>query len=238
MRDSSAKAGKLTATYLLAALVCSSVVATEADNREAAGGSARRDQTSSFDLAKLSAEARVVYISSGQLALARRMIDGNPATKFDFSSSDLHPTVIVELAQNQRLHRVTALYAVEEGQLDVYLLDKLSGGGTDVLKGKPIVSIANPASGNAAVEFDPRGARYVALRWTRKKAGTGSFKVAEVGAFAIGSNSAFSFVEPSSSVQSTIHMTSNGGPDFSNTLGTLAEPPVMASPPAVTPVSP
>jgi hypothetical protein len=236
MRDSSGKAGKVTATYLLAALMCSPVVATEADNREAAGRSARRDQTSSFDLAKLSAEARVVYISSGELALARRMIDGNRATTFEFSSSDLHPTVIVELAQNQRLHRVTAAYAVEDGQLDVYLLDKLSGDSADILKGKPIASIANPAGGNAAVDFEPRGAHYVALRWTRKKPVTGSFKVAEVGAFAIGSNLVLDLLEPASSVESTIHMTSNGGPDFSNSLGTLAEPPTVA--PTVAIVSP
>ena len=84
----------------------------------------------------------------------------------------------------------------------------------------------------AAVDFEPRGARYVALRWTRKKPVTGGCKVAEVGAFCVGSSSVFDWLQPASFVQSTIHMTSNGGPDFSNSFGTLADPPTIA------PVSP
>jgi hypothetical protein len=159
------------------------------------------------------------------------MIDGNAATAFSFSSSDFHPTVVVELAQTQRLHRVTAICDIE-GRLDVYLLNQLSGDAADVSKNKPVASIAAPVSGKAAVDFEPCGARYVALRWTRKKPVTGGCKVAEVGAFSVGSSFVFDWLQPASFVQSTIRMTSNGGTDISNNLGTLA------SPPTIVPVSP
>jgi hypothetical protein len=233
------KIGKLASTCLLSLFVCSSAFATESDDRVAIKPAGPWD-SSTVDLAKLSADAKVVYVSSGSLSLARRIIDGNPATSFDFSSFDPHPTAVVELAENRRLHRVTALCKMEGGRLDVYLLDKFDNGSTDFLNAKPIASITNPNGGKTAVEFEPRGARYVALRWTREKATTTSFKVAEISAFAADSYSAFDFVPPPSVTQSAIQMTSNGGPDFSNTLGTLADPPVAppVQPPVVLPVSP
>jgi hypothetical protein len=227
----------LVSTCLAGAFMCSSGLASGGDNRMASKSAGPWD-SSSFDLAKLSADAKVVYVSSGSLSLARRIIDGSPSTSFDFSSFDLHPTVVVELAEDRRVHRVTALCKMEDGRLDVYLLDKFDDGSTDFIKAKPIASITDPNGGKAAVEFEPHGARYVALRWTRGKTTAASFKVAEVSAFA-DSNSVFDFVPPPSVAQSTIQMTSNGGPDFSNTLGTLADPPVAnLQPPVVTPVSP
>lgn len=211
-------------------LECTSLFGSE-PNKPRAGS----EETSSFNLAKLSAEARVAYVSSGSLPLAKRMIDGNTTTAFDFSNSDPHPTVIVELAQTQRLHRVTALCNVED-RLEIYLLNRLGSNPADVLKGKPVAFSASSVEGKAAVDFDPQGACYAALRWTRKKPVTGEFRVAEVGAFAVGSNSVFDLTEPPFFVQSVIQTTSNGGPDFSNTLGTLAAPPTM--PPDLTPTSP
>ena len=231
MRHFPAKVAKRASIGLVALLPCSSVLGIEPGNAGASKPTPGAEETSSFNLAKLSAEAHVVHVSSGGLRLARRMIDGNTATAFAFSSSDFHPTVIVELAQARRLHRVTALCDME-GRLDIYLLNKLGGNDADALKGKPIASIASPGGGKAAIDFDPRGARYVALRWTRKKPVTGACKVAELGAFSVGSNSVLDWVQGPSFVQSTIRMSGNGGPDFSNTLGTLAQPPI------VPPVSP
>jgi hypothetical protein len=238
MTNVSGKGGNLISILLVAGLLFGSVVASEADRGVIADTAAQRDQTSRFNLAKLSADAHVVYVSSGSLALARRMIDGNPETTFEFSSSDLHPTVIVELAENRKLHRVSAFFDIEDSRLDVYLLDKLNNAGADVLNGRPIATIAQPAGGEAAVEFQPQGAGYVAFRWTRKKPVTGTFKVAELGAFALGSNSVFGFLARPSVLQSTIQMTSNGGPDFSNSLGTLAAPPALVQAPQIAPVSP
>jgi hypothetical protein len=232
------KAGKLVGIGLLGVLLCGPVLAAESISGGPTKPRAGSEETSSFNLAKLSAEAHVVYVSSGWLPLARQMIDGNAATAFSFSTTDFHPTVVVELAQAQRLRRVTAICDLE-GRLDIYLLTKFSGDAADVLKGKPIASIASSAGDKAAVDFEPRGARYVVLRWTRKKPVTGASKVAEVGAFSVGSNSVFDLVEPPSFVHSTIHMTTNGSPDFSNTLGTLANPPTVPPvSPTVPPVSP
>jgi hypothetical protein len=163
------------------------------------------------------------------------MIDGNTATAFTFSSSDFHPTVIVELGQAQPVHRVTAVSDMED-RVDIYLLNKLGADGADVVKSKRVASIATPVGGKAAVDFEPRGVRYVALRLSRKKPMTGEFQVAEIGAFAVGSNSIFDLTLSPSFIQSVIQMTSNGGPDISNTLGSLAVPPAM--PPDIAPTSP
>jgi hypothetical protein len=229
------KARKVAITSLFGALWGSSVLATAANNDGDTRLATPSEETANFNWARLSAEAHVAYVSSGWLPLAKRMIDGDATTEFSFSSSDSQPTAIIELSQTARLHRVTALYHTEEGRLEIYLLNKLSGPGTDIIKGKPIAT-ATPVEGKATVDFDPRGARYVALRWIRKQPRTAPLAVAEVGAFAVGSNSIFDLVAPPSFIHSTIQMTSNAGPDFSNTLGTLAVPPTR--PPPIAPVSP
>src|ERR1700720_3927114 len=102
--------------------------------------SVRPDGTLDLDLAKLYAGARVVYVSSGAIAFASRMIDADVRSPFRFSGSDLHPTVIVELAQSQQLHRVSAAYETKAARLDVYLLNELPGHGGDLLAQKPIAS--------------------------------------------------------------------------------------------------
>jgi hypothetical protein len=74
---------------------------------------------------------------------------------------------------------------MEKGRLDVYLLDELGTDPGDLSGAKPVASVADTAAdGKAAVDFDPHGARYVALRWTPAdgKAPHG-FEVAEVYAF-------------------------------------------------------
>src|SRR5262249_20665079 len=64
----------------------------------------------SFNFANSYAQARVVYVSSGSIDEAQRMIDDDVRTGFTFESTDRHPTVIVELARTKRLHRVSASY--------------------------------------------------------------------------------------------------------------------------------
>src|SRR4029077_10586780 len=84
--------------YLLAAIILApmllsvpSVHGTEAvETRNDAVSttlSVRPDGTVDLDLAKLYAGARVVYVSSGAIALAACMIDGDTRTAFRFSGS-------------------------------------------------------------------------------------------------------------------------------------------------------
>jgi hypothetical protein len=193
---------------------------------------ARPKNTLYFNFANLYARARIVYVSSGSLPLARRMIDDDGVTAFSFSSSDLHPTAIIELARTQQLHRVSAVYQMEGGRLDVYLLNDLRGDGADILNAKPVASIVNGNGGKAAVDFEPHGARYVALRWTRQDGHNEAFEVAEVGAFSVAPPSVLELEQPPSFTMASTHMTGDGGSDFSNTLGTLANPPTIG------PVSP
>jgi hypothetical protein len=176
----------------------------------------------SFNFANLYARARVVWVSSGSKDTADRMIDDDPTTAFDFAANDPHPTAIVELSGDERLRRVSAVYDTQRGQLDIYLLNSLPNPGQlDNLK--PVVSIPdNAGAGKAAAEFDPRGAQYIALRWTPAEHNRGGqgFEIAEIGAF--------------SDAAPTI-LDIQGVPEFANNAGALNVP---KAPPTLVPTSP
>jgi hypothetical protein len=82
-----------------------------------------------------------------------------------------------------------------------------------------------------AVNFDPHGAHYVALRWSPKGPQTHPLEVAEIAAFGAVPLSVLDLAElPNSFAQTS--KPGEGAQDFSNSLGTLADPPTLA------PVSP
>ena len=145
----------------------------------------RLEDILNFNFANLYAKARVLYVSSGPATSARRMIDDDTATAYRFAASDPHPTVIVELAENERLHRVSALYKMQAGRLDIYLLEKFAGDPGDLSGLTPVASSTDgDGRGKTAVEFDPKGARYVAFRWTPAASNANQeFELAEVSAF-------------------------------------------------------
>ena len=138
-----------------------------------------------FNFANLYARARVAYVSSGTAPAAQRMIDDDAYTSFHFSPADPHPTAVVELIARERLHRVSAVYKMQSGHLDVYLMDRMFTDESQLRDLTPIASITDPGNGKAAVDFDPRGARYVALRWTpgTEQDRSSGFEIAEVSAF-------------------------------------------------------
>lgn len=187
------------------------------------------EDTLNFNFANRYARARVTYVSSGSQTTAPRMIDDDVITSFRFSGQDTHPTVIIELADEETLHRVSAVYEMEEGQLDVYLLDRLPDNPGDLRGLKPVASVTDQrGDGKAAVNFEPHGARYVALRWTKEQSRSESFEVDEIAAFGVVPLSFFDLSEvPAEFADGSLHFTGAGGPDFSNTLGTLADPPTL-----------
>jgi hypothetical protein len=145
----------------------------------------RLEDMLNFNFANLYARAHVVFVSSGAEELARRMIDDDAVTSFQFAATDPHPTVVVELAESERLHRVSALYKMQKGRLDVFLLEELQTNPGDLRDLTPVASVTDAVGGGkSAVDFDPKGARYVALRWTPAEQGSNkAFEVAEVSAF-------------------------------------------------------
>jgi hypothetical protein len=187
-----------------------------------------------FNFANLYAKAQVVHVSSGEMPAAQRMIDDDNETGFRFSSSDPHPTVIVELAANERLNRVSALYKMRApGRLDIFLLEDLSDKAKDLTNQKPVATVTDEnGDGKAAVDFDLHGARYVALRWTPADGAKNdrSFEIAEINAFGnvplamLTLNEAPDLYAANSSPLQT---TGGGSPDLSNRLGTLAIPPTL-----------
>jgi hypothetical protein len=145
----------------------------------------RLEDMLNFNFANLYASARIVYISSGSRENAKRMIDDDVVTAFEFAPTDPHPTVIVELADRERLHRVSAVYKMDKGRLDVFLLQELGNDPGNLSGLTPIASAKDTDGyGKAALDFDPHGARYVVLRWTPAEGTTTrAFEVAEVSAF-------------------------------------------------------
>jgi hypothetical protein len=193
----------------------------------------RPEDTLNFNFANRYAHGRVAYVSSGEPTSSPRLIDDDVATSFSFSPRDEHPTLIVELAERQNLHRVSAVYDTDKGQLDVYLLNELPANPGDLRGMKPVASIVDDkGAGQAAVDFAPTNARYVALRWSRAKPGPQPFGVAEVASFSVVPLSVLDLEEAPALADSGTVKPGEGGPDFSNTLGTLADPPTIG------PVSP
>jgi hypothetical protein len=186
----------------------------------------RLEDMLNFNFANLYARARIVFVSSGIEEYAKRMIDDNVVTSFEFAPADPHPTVIVELADRERLHRVSAVYKMEKGRLDVFLLQDLGSNPGDLSRLTPVASVTDTTGGGkAAVDFDPHGGRYVALRWTPADAkAPHGFEVAEVSAFG----------EMPLSMLSTQEL-----PDIyaDNSLG-LMSPPLVFQPPVLPLVSP
>jgi hypothetical protein len=114
---------------------------------------------------------------------------------------------------------------MEKGRLDVFLLPDLGSNPGDLGSAKPIASVSDTdGDGKAAVDFDPHGARYVALRWTPADAkAPHGFEVAEVSAFG----------EMPLSMLSTQEM-----PDiYADSLGAVS-PPSVIQPPVLLIVSP
>ena len=177
-------------------------------------------------MAKLQVGARIVYISSGPKGVAFRSIDADRRTTFRFSSSDLHPTVIVELAQSQPLHRVSVVSKLGQGHVDIYLLTALAKDPADLRNAKPLASLVDLAKGGeVAVDFEPSNARYLALRWTREKPASRPLDVTEISAFAFITREDL----PPAFSNEDIRLPGESGADFSNKLGTLADPPKVAS---------
>lgn len=142
-----------------------------------------RADLSEFNWAKLGARGRIAYVSSGSKLQAVRMIDDNLGTAFRFAGGDESPVVIVELAESQRLHRVSAVFTPEVARLDIYLLNERPKDPAALEYLTPFASIVDPPEpGNATVDFAPSNARYVALRWIRLKTRR-PFDVAQVSAF-------------------------------------------------------
>ena len=137
-----------------------------------------------FDWAKLRAHGRIAYISSGPRALRSRMIDSDLQTSFQFSESDSSPTVVVELAKTAQIHRVSTVFKAEDAQLDVMLLNELPKNLDDLQFAKPDISrVGLPDErGMITADFSVSSARFVVLRWKRKKRDD-PFSVAEISAF-------------------------------------------------------
>jgi hypothetical protein len=137
-----------------------------------------------YDWAKLQTGARVAYVSSGSRLLTGRMIDNDLHSVFKFSASDSAPTVIVELAQTERLHRIAAVFKAGNAKVDFYLLDQLPKNPRDLQSMKPFATVTDApgATGETSVDFAPNNARYVALRWVRNDPNE-PIEVAEISAF-------------------------------------------------------
>lgn len=198
-----------------------------------ASSTRRLEDVLNFNFANVYAKGQIVYVSSGPLPSARRMIDDDTETGFRFAATDPHPTVIVELAKDAQLHRVSARYTMKTpGRLDVYLLDDISKSATDLNFHKPVASVRDEnGDGKAAVDFDTQGARYVALRFTPLEAGgaQGGFEVAEIDAFGDVPLAMLQRGAPDlyATNFSAVQFPGETITDISSTLGTLAIPPVL-----------
>ena len=144
----------------------------------------RGNEAREFDWAKLQSRAHVAYVSSGPRTQSGRIIDNDLQTSFQFIQSDEAPTVIVELARSTEIHRVSAVFKAEDAELSVYLLNELPKDPSDLRLARPDASVVGlrDERGMATVNVSASSARYVALRWKRKRSQE-PFSVAEISAY-------------------------------------------------------
>jgi hypothetical protein len=137
-----------------------------------------------LDVAKVQSGGQIVLVSSGPRPAGFQAIDDNRRTVFQFANSDPRPTVIVKLTESKPIHRVSVVPGTESPKIDVYLLNELPRDPVDLDKIKPLTSILDVITGReAAVDFAPQKARYIALRWTLPGVVVGPLRVAEISAF-------------------------------------------------------
>jgi hypothetical protein len=212
------------------ALPCHALFATEPS--ETAGDAVldtaitvQPKQKVDLDLAKWQVQACTTYVSSGAIAFTIRLIDGNPRTAFRFSGADLHPTVIVQLARNEEVHRVGAIFdPAGTAKLDVYLLNELPKNPGDVGNTRPLTWIVSQDNGDkAAINFEPMNVRYVAFRWTREKPSRSPFLVAEVSAFGVVPADQL----PPALVDADVHLPEQSQGNVSDRLQIPADPPTL-----------
>lgn len=202
------------------------------------GAASARDNTVAFDFASLRARARVVYVSSGSLSAAKRVLDDNRKTRFQFAPDDRNPTIVIELAERETLDCVMAMFEAQRGRLDVYLLDDFRDSANQLMSLPPVAStVDRDGTGDVTVDFDPHDARFVALQWTPfdPPSQHDGYVVSGVSAFGnvpIADVSLQGAPDLFAENPNLPPITGEAGVDLSNNLGTLGIPPQVA------PVSP
>lgn len=190
------------------------------------------EDTLNFNYANQYASGRIVYVSSTGANSPLCMIDDDATTSFSFLPDDPHPTVIIALSNREMLHRVSALTGMPDGRVDIYLLDELSTDPADLSRGRLIGSVTgHSADGKVALDFNSQKARYVAFRWTPEKKSNHGVTIAEIGIFGTVPMAIVNLTEDPN-LFAELSRPGEGSQDFSNSLGTLANPPTVA------PVSP
>ncbi len=122
--------------------------------------------TLNFNYANQYAFGRVAYVSSSGPTSPSRMIDDDASTFFSFAPNDPQPTIVLALASQQKLHRITALSAISDARVEVYLLDRLETDPADLSHARLVGSTTtNSSDDTLGVDFPAQTARYVALRW-------------------------------------------------------------------------
>ncbi len=188
--------------------------------------------TLNFNLANQYAFGRVAYVSSSGSSSPSRMIDDDASTSFSFAPNDPQPTIVVGLASHQKLHRISALSAISDARVEVYLLDRLEADPSDLSHARLVGSTTISGTDDTlAIDFEPQAANYVALRWYPKHPHNQTATVAEVCAFGSVPLSVVDLAEQPDLLADASRPGESSN-DFSNSLGTLANPP------EVNPVSP
>ena len=158
----------------------------------------------SYNLTDVHAKARALYVSSGDdLVQANNMIDGQPASSYNFGANDAMPATVIDLGKVTTLHRISAIYAPRHVGIDFYVLQSLPGSATDndaigregnapktlrlddksLAKLTPVASVLDEGTGRAAVDFPEMSGRYILVKWAPTAHQDSAFTVAEISAF-------------------------------------------------------
>jgi hypothetical protein len=179
--------------------------------------------TINFNYSDVHARARALYVSSGDANRVNDMIDDQAATAYRFASSDPAPTAVIDLGRERNLSRLSAIYALQSGSVDFYVLRTLPTGITGEEAGlqpvanveqgadlppslkitqeafgrlTPVGSVVSNGQGRASVDFPEVVGRYVMIKWQPASRRGEAFSIAQVAAFGPAKRTGGSTAEP------------------------------------------
>jgi hypothetical protein len=166
----------------------------------AAHTSAEDVAKANYNLADLHANARTIFVSSGDdLKLAYNMIDGQPGTAYAFAANDAAPAAIIDLGRSVPVNRISTFSSPTSAVVRFYVLDALPANNVEnpasalridpqtLAAFKIVRTGSDDGSGRVAVNFEETTGRYIMLVWTPSTQNA-PFSVADVAVFGPASN--------------------------------------------------
>lgn len=118
------------------------------------------DDTTKFNFGSVSSGSKISYINNGDPAEVQKMNDDDVETAFEFPEDSEEDVMIMDMADQQNINRISMLFESPPGTFDLYLTNDLPEGMKDVedASGDGSTAKSAPAEEEAAKDDDEMAA--------------------------------------------------------------------------------